>query len=443
MTEAAGGKRKRIIIMGAAGRDFHDFNMLYRDDPSIEVVAFTAAQIPFIENRTYPPSLSGPLYPEGIRIYPEDDLPELIKKHGADEVVFSYSDISYDYVMRRASLAISLGAAFVLPSAEAAMIKAKRPVISVSAVRTGCGKSGVTRYIGKKLLQAGRKPVAIRHPMPYGDLAKQRLQRFASRQDLVNAQCTIEELEEYEPLVEAGLVVYAGVDYRAVLNEAEKEGDIIIWDGGNNDLPFIRPDFEIVVADPLRPGHELQYYPGEANLRRAHVVVINKAGSAGANVELVGSNARSINPGAQILRTDSAISVEGEIRGKKALVVEDGPTLTHGGMAFGAGIAAARAFGAEPVDPRPYAVGTIKETFRKYPALQNLLPAMGYSEGQKKELEYIIEKTPADLVLIATPIDLSRVVPIKKPAVRVRYEIEEMDRPGLWDAVLGFLEKRG
>lgn len=429
--------------MGAAGRDFHNFNVLYRDDPSIEVVAFTAAQIPFIENRTYPPSLAGPLYREGIRIYPEDELPELVKEYGADEVVFSYSDVSYEYVMQRAALAISLGAGFVLPSAEAAMIKAERPVISVSAVRTGCGKSGVTRYIGKKLLQAGKRPVAIRHPMPYGDLERQRLQRFSSREDLVKAQCTIEELEEYEPLVESGLVVYAGVDYRAILDEAEKEGGIILWDGGNNDLPFIRPDFEIVVTDPLRPGHELGYYPGEANLRRAHLVVVNKAGSAGAEVDLVASNARAVNPRATILRTDSAITVEGDIKGKKALVVEDGPTLTHGGMAFGAGIAAARAFGAVPVDPRPYASGTIKEAFRKYPGLQNLLPAMGYSEGQKRELQEIIEKTPADLVLIATPIDLSRVVPITKPAVRVRYEIEEMDRPGLWDEVRAFLSKTG
>lgn len=437
------GRRKRIIIMGAAGRDFHNFNVLYRDDPSIEVVAFTAAQIPFIENRTYPPSLAGPLYREGIRIYPEDELPELVKEYGADEVVFSYSDVSYEYVMQRAALAISLGAGFVLPSAEAAMIKAERPVISVSAVRTGCGKSGVTRYIGKKLLQAGKRPVAIRHPMPYGDLERQRLQRFSSREDLVKAQCTIEELEEYEPLVESGLVVYAGVDYRAILDEAEKEGGIILWDGGNNDLPFIRPDFEIVVTDPLRPGHELGYYPGEANLRRAHLVVVNKAGSAGAEVDLVASNARAVNPRATILRTDSAITVEGDIKGKKALVVEDGPTLTHGGMAFGAGIAAARAFGAVPVDPRPYASGTIKEAFRKYPGLQNLLPAMGYSEGQKRELQEIIEKTPADLVLIATPIDLSRVVPITKPAVRVRYEIEEMDRPGLWDEVRAFLSKTG
>ncbi|MBW7956285.1 MAG: GTPase [Deltaproteobacteria bacterium] len=443
MTGKARGRRKRIIILGAAGRDFHNFNVLYRDDPSIEVVAFTAAQIPFIEKRTYPPSLSGPLYPEGIRIYPEDELPELIKRHRADEVVFSYSDVSYEYVMRRAALAISLGAGFILPSAEAAMLKAKKPVISVSAVRTGCGKSGVTRYIGKKILQAGKRPVAIRHPMPYGDLERQRLQRFATREDLIEAQCTIEEFEEYEPLIESGLVVYAGVDYSAILDEAEKEGDIILWDGGNNDLPFIRPDFEIVVTDPLRPGHELLYYPGEANLRRAHVVVINKAGSAGADVELVASNARAVNSRATILRTDSAITVEGEIRGKKALVVEDGPTLTHGGMAYGAGMAAARAFGAEPVDPRPYAVGTIKETFRKYPVLQNLLPAMGYSEGQKKELQEIIEKTPADLVLIATPIDLSRVIPITKPAVRVRYEIEEMDSPGLWDEVRAFLSKLG
>ncbi len=441
MRGKAKGRRKRVIVMGAAGRDFHNFNVLYRDDPSTEVVAFTAAQIPFIENRTYPPSLAGPLYPEGIRVYPEDKLPELIKRHGADEVVFSYSDVSYGHVMQRAVLAVSLGAAFVLPSAEAAMIRSRVPVVSVSAVRTGCGKSGVTRYIGKKLLQAGRRPVAVRHPMPYGDLERQRLQRFSSREDMKKADCTIEELEEYEPLVESGLVVYAGVDYRAILDEAEKEGDLVLWDGGNNDLPFVKPDFEIVVTDPLRPGHEFQYYPGEANLRRAHVVVINKAGNAEARVELAASNARSVNPGAAILRTDSKITVEGEIRGRKALVVEDGPTLTHGGMAYGAGIAAARAFGAEPVDPRPHAIGSIRETFRKHPGIGNLLPAMGYSEGQKKELQETIERTPADLVLIATPIDLSRVIPMNKPAVRVRYEIEEMDSPGLWDAVRGFLEK--
>ena len=436
--------RRRVIIMGAAGRDFHNFNMLYRDDPAAEVVAFTASQIPFIEKRAYPPALSGPLYPGGIPIYAEERLAEVIREYRADEAVFSYSDVSYEYVMHRASLVTSLGASFILPSPEKAMLASIRPVISVTAVRTGSGKSGVTRYIGRLLLESGRKPVVIRHPMPYGDLEKQRLQRFAKTDDLRAHECTIEEIEEYEPLIKAGLVVYAGVDYRAILDEAEKEGEIILWDGGNNDLPFIKPDLEIVVADPLRPGHELLYYPGEANLRRAHVVVINKAdGAPQASIELVRSNVLSVNPNARILKTASTISVEGDIKGRKALVIEDGPTLTHGGMRFGAGIVAARRFGATPVDPRPYAIGTIKEVFSRYPDLEDLLPAMGYSDEQKRELEETIRRTPADIVLIATPIDLSAILKIDKPSVRVSYEIAEMESPGLKEAVLDFMKGLG
>ena len=436
--------RKRIIIMGAAGRDFHNFNCLYRDDPASEVVAFTAAQIPFIHDRKYPPSLSGPLYPDGIPIYPEEKLPELIKKYRASEVVFSYSDVSHEYVMHRATLATALGASFVLPSPEETMLKSSHPVISVSAVRTGCGKSGVTRYIGRTLLEAGKKPVVIRHPMPYGDLARQRLQRFASTADFRKERCTLEEIEEYEPLVVAGLVVYAGVDYAAVLKEAEKEGELIIWDGGNNDLPFITPDLELVVADPLRPGHELLYYPGETNMRRARAVIINKAKDApAASIEQVINNTKALNPQAAIIKTSSEITVEKEIKGKKTLVIEDGPTLTHGGMTYGAGIIAARRYGADTVDPRPHAVGTIKETLDKYPGLEKLIPAMGYSEEQKKELEDSIERTPCDIVLIATPIDLSAIIRIKKPAVRVRYDIAEIDPPGLKGLVLDFTDQLG
>ncbi|MBI2401120.1 MAG: GTPase [Deltaproteobacteria bacterium] len=426
--------------MGAAGRDFHNFNTLYRNDASREVVAFTAAQIPFIEKRTYPPALSGQLYPEGIPIYPEAELERLVKEYGVREVVFSYSDVSYDYVMHWAALCNALGADFILPSAENSMLESSRPVISICAVRTGCGKSGISRYIGKLLLEMGREPVVIRHPMPYGDLASQSVQRFACLDDLARHQCTIEEMEEYEPHLAAGLVVYSGVDYEAILKEAEKEGRLIIWDGGNNDLPFIRPDLEIVVADPLRPGDELLYYPGETNLRRADVAVINKANNAiDASIHTVMDNIRKVNLDAAIVKTASAVTTEKDINGKRVLVIEDGPTLTHGGMSFGAGIIAARNFKAVPVDPRPYAVGTIKEVFAKYPHLGALLPAMGYSDTQKKELEETINKTPFDMVLIATPIDLTRVLKIDKPSSRVSYEIEEMESPGLKSIVEGFV----
>ncbi|CAG1065506.1 hypothetical protein BAC1_01088 [uncultured bacterium] len=433
--------RKRVVIMGAAGRDFHNFNVLYRENPGAEVVAFTAAQIPFIEKRTYPPALAGPLYPEGIPIFPEEELERLIKERSIEEVVFSYSDVSYDYVMRLASRCAALGADFVLPSAAKTMLKSTRPVVSISAVRTGCGKSGISRYIGRLLRKLGRKPVVIRHPMPYGDLASQRVQRFASLEDLVTHRCTIEEMEEYEPHIAAGLVVYAGVDYGAILKEAEKEGDIIIWDGGNNDLPFVLPGLEIVVTDPLRPGHELLYYPGEANLKRADVAVINKANSApAASIRAVTENIRKVNEHAAIVKTASVVRVDADIKGKSVLVVEDGPTLTHGGMSFGAGGAAANEHGAVPVDPRPYSVGTIKETFGKYAHLGPLLPAMGYSDSQKKELEETINRTPADLVLIATPIDLKRVIKIDKPSARVSYEIEEIESPGLGAIVEGFVK---
>lgn len=433
--------RRRVIIIGAAGRDFHNFNTLYRNDAGREVVAFTAAQIPFIGNRVYPPALSGPLYPAGIPIRPEEELEDLIKKERVDEAVFSYSDVPYDFVMGLASRCAALGAAFVLPSPDAAMLDSARPVISVCAVRTGCGKSGVTRYIGRLLAGMGRRPVVIRHPMPYGDLEAQRLQRFASIEDLERHRCTIEEMEEYEGHIAAGLVVFAGVDYEAVLREAEKEGDIIVWDGGNNDLPFVRPGLEICVTDPLRPGHELSYYPGEVNLRRAGVVVINKAASAeeGA-LKTVVANIRRANPRAAIVRTGSAVTVDGDIKGRRVLIVEDGPTLTHGGMSSGAGMAAAKAAGAEPVDPRPFAVGSIRETFGRYPHLGAVLPAMGYSEAQKKELAETIERTPADLVLVATPADLGRFIKISKPSVRAAYEIEEMESPGLRDQVERFVK---
>ena len=433
--------RKRVIIMGAAGRDFHNFNTLYKHDASREVVAFTAAQIPFIEKRTYPPALSGPLYTEGIPIYPEEELERLIKEYVVEEVVFSYSDISYECVMHKAALCATLGADFILPSAENSMLESARPIISVCAVRTGCGKSGISRYIGKLLLGMGIKPVVIRHPMPYGDLASQKVQRFATLDDLAKHHCTIEEMEEYEPHIAAGLVVYAGVDYEAILKEAEKEGGIIIWDGGNNDLPFIRPDLEIVVTDPLRPGHELLYYPGEANLRRSDVAVINKANNADdASIRIVMDNIRKANADAIIVKTASVVRTDKDIKGKRVLVIEDGPTLTHGGMSFGAGIVAAKTFKAVPVDPRPYAVGTIKEVFDKYSRLGALLPAMGYSDAQKKELEETINKTPSDIVLIATPIDLTRVLKIDKPCARVSYEIEEMESPGLKSIVDGFVK---
>jgi predicted GTPase len=427
----------RTIIAGAAGRDFHDFNTVFRSDESHQVVAFTATQIPNIEGRLYPPALSGPLYPQGIRIYPESELTELIQKYEADEVVFSYSDVSHEYVMHLASRVLAAGAGFRLLSPRATMIKSSRPIVSVCAVRTGSGKSQTSRRVLDILKgELGyQRVVAVRHPMPYGDLAAQSVQRFANHEDMDKAHCTIEEREEYEPYIERGAVIFAGVDYEAILRKAEEEADVIIWDGGNNDLPFYRSDFHIVVVDPHRPGHEVRYHPGEANLRMADVVVINKidtADSQGVNTVL--NNIRAANPSAVIVRGASPLSVENPdgIRGKRVLVIEDGPTLTHGEMAYGAGVVAAQQFGAaEIVDPHPYAVRTIADTYRKYPNTGAVLPAMGYGREQMGDLEETINRTPVDMVIIATPIDLGRLIDIDKPNQRVRYELQEIGRPTL------------
>jgi predicted GTPase len=429
----------RTLIMGAAGRDFHNFNTVFRDDPGTEVVALTAAQIPDIDGRRYPTELAGDRYPDGIPIHDEDDLARLLRELRVDEVVFAYSDVSHETVMHRASVVLAAGAGFRLLGPKATMLAARVPVVSVCAVRTGCGKSQTTRRVARILREKGRRVVAIRHPMPYGDLVRQRVQRFAALSDLDLHRCTIEEREEYEPHIAAGGVVYAGVDYAAVLAEAEREADVIVWDGGNNDLPFLRPDLEIVVVDPLRPGHETSYHPGEANLRRAHVVVINKIYSAdAAGIAVVRRNVRELNPTALVVDAASPITVEepAAIRGKRVLAIEDGPTLTHGGMAFGAGVLAAERYGAaEIVDPRSHAVGRIRETFEAYPGIGRLLPAMGYGEEQMRDLEATIERTPADVVLVATPIDLRRIIHISKPALRVTYELQEIGRPDLQDAL--------
>lgn len=427
--------RRKTLIMGAAGRDFHDFNVVYRDDERSEVVAFTAAQIPNIDGRRYPASLAGKLYPKGIPIHPESELAALIAEHAVDEVVFAYSDVTYQHVMRCSSLVNAAGASFTVLGARQTMLASKKPVVSVCAVRTGCGKSQTTRRVAAILRGLGKKVVAIRHPMPYGDLAKQRVQRFATLADLAKHHCTIEEIEEYEPHIVSGTVVYAGVDYGDILAQAEAEADVILWDGGNNDLPFYKPDLHIVVTDPLRVGNELSYYPGEANLRLADVVVINKIDSAdGSAVERLRENIRSVNARATIVDAASPIFVDHpeRIAGKRALVVEDGPTLTHGEMRFGAGTVAARKFGASAiVDPRPYVVGAIAETFAKYPGIGTVLPAMGYGEKQVGDLGATIDKVPCDVVVIGTPIDLRRVVDIRKPTVRVSYELQEIGEPTL------------
>ena len=437
-------RRLKVIIMGAAGRDFHNFNTVYRDDPSREVIAFTAAQIPFIERRIYPAALSGPLYPAGIPIYPEGELESLITDNEVDQVVFAYSDVTHEYVMHKASLCLALGADYLLLGPERTMLKSKRPVISVTAVRTGCGKSGITRYILGVLRKRATNPVAIRHPMPYCDLEKGMVQRFETMEDLARHSCTIEEREEYEPLIEAGAVVYSGVDYGEILKEAEEEAGIIVWDGGNNDFPFLQPGLEIVVFDPHRPGHEVLYHPGETNLRRADIAVINKVDTADKDkIEAVEGSIRRLNPAAVIIHTASRIHADnpGAIKGKRVLVVEDGPTLTHGGMAFGAGLLAAERFGAaEVVDPRPYAEGSIKETFEKYPQVKSLLPAMGYAPEQIRELKKTIEDTPCDCVLIATPTDMRRLLDIRKEVVRVSYEIEEADGMELKGCIEGFAD---
>ncbi len=427
--------RKRVIIMGAAGRDFHNFNVYFRDNEEFEVVAFTATQIPDIEGRRYPPELAGRLYPDGIPIYAEDELEELIKKLNVDIVVFAYSDVSHEYVMHRASRVIAAGADYWLMGAKRTMLESSKPVIAVCAVRTGCGKSQTTRRVSDILKSLGYKIAVIRHPMPYGNLVEQAVQRFASYDDLERYKCTIEEREEYEPHLDRGNVVYAGVDYKRILREAEKEADVILWDGGNNDLPFYKPDIHIVVADPHRPGHELTYHPGEANLRLADIVVINKIDTAyPENIELVRNNIRRVNPNAEIVEAASPIFVEGgdQIRGKRVLVVEDGPTLTHGEMSYGAGYVAAKKYGAaEIVDPHPYAVGSIRETYAKYPQTGAVLPAVGYSEKQLAELQETINATPAELVVVATPINLGRVLQLNKPYVRVKYELQEIGFPTL------------
>ena len=436
--------RRRLILMGAAGRDFHNFNMAYRNNPHFEVKAFTATQIPFIEERLYPPELAGPLYPEGIPIHAEERLPDLISRYGVNEVVFAYSDVPHEHVMHKASLCLSCGADFMLLGPERTMIPSAKPVISVCAVRTGCGKSGVTRYAARVLKERGIRPAVLRHPMPYCDLLKERVQRFETMEDLDRESCTIEEREEFEPLVEAGVVVFAGVDYRMILGAAEAESDVIVWDGGNNDLPFVRPDLEIVVFDPLRAGHELSYHPGETNLRRAHVAVINKVDMAGEEAALrVEHNIRSVNPRAAVARTASRITTDSadQIRGKRVLVVEDGPTLTHGGMSHGAGFIAALKFGAaEIVDPRPYAAGSIRDVFAAYPHVGALLPAMGYTALQREELRETIAAVPCDLVLIATPMDLGRLISIPKPVHRIRYDVEEIGEPILTGRIEAFAE---
>ncbi|MGC8585443.1 MAG: cyclic 2,3-diphosphoglycerate synthase [Thermoplasmata archaeon] len=438
---------KNVIIMGAAGRDFHNFNVFYRNNKDYRVVAFTATQIPNIENRKYPAELAGPNYPNGIPIYPEEELPDLIKKLNADEVVFSYSDVSHEYVMHKASIAISNGATFKLLGLNDTMISSKKPVISVCAVRTGSGKSQTTRKVAEILKKLGKKVVVIRHPMPYGDLVKQKVQRFATFEDLNKYGCTIEEREEYEPHLRNGTVVYAGVDYEAILREAEKEADIILWDGGNNDFPFYRPDLHIVVADPHRAGHEMKYHPGEVNFRMADVIIINKEETAPKDgIDLIRKNIMDANPKAIVIDAASPFFIEGyeKIKGKKVLAIEDGPTLTHGEMTYGAAVLAAKKYGAsELIDARPYAVGTILETYRKYPHINHYLPAMGYSEEQIKDLQETINKTPADLVVSATPIDITRIMKINKEIVRVRYELDEIGKPDLEDILKDFIKRKG
>jgi predicted GTPase len=437
-------KKVRAIIIGAAGRDFHNFNVMFRNNPDYEIVAFTAAQIPDIEGRMYPPSLAGEYYPNGIPIYGEEELPELIKQHNVDECILSYSDLSYDTVMHIGSTVISSGAKFSMLGSYPTMIKSSKPVISITAVRTGCGKSQTTRAVVKALLEAGKKVVSVRHPMPYGDLEKMKVQRFAEIADLDKHNCTIEEMEEYEPHIAMGSVIYSGVDYEAILREAEKEADVIVWDGGNNDMPFYKPDLSIVVADPLRPGHEISYYPGEVNLRMADVVVINKVDSAyPEDVEMVLENIREYNPNAQVILAASAIMVEDPsiITGKRVLVIEDGPTLTHGEMSIGAGVVAARRFGAiELVDPRPYIVGKIQDTFDTYPEIGTLLPAMGYGEQQMKDLEASIANTDCDSVVIGTPINLGRFIKIKQPNTRVFYELAEIGLPNIKSILRKFID---
>ena len=426
--------RDRILIMGAAGRDFHDFNVVYREDPATEVVAFTATQIPGIADRRYPAELAGPLYPAGIPILAESELERIVRDERIDRVVFAYSDVAHETVMHAASRALAAGADFELLGPRRTMLRSTRPIVATGATRTGAGKSQTTRYLARLLEEAGLRAVVVRHPMPYGDLVAQRCERFASYADLDRYETTIEEREEYEPHLDAGRIVYAGVDYEEILRSAEAEADVVVWDGGNNDFPFYKPDLFVVVADPLRAGHEQRFHPGETNARLADVIVVNKIDSATpGQVETVLANFADLNPRAAIVKARSALALEGgEIAGKSVVVVEDGPTLTHGGMTFGAGIVAAKRFGAsEIVDPRPYATGELKATLEKYPDLDRLLPAMGYGDVQLRELEAALNAAPADVVLAATPIDLTRILTRTKPVVRVRYELEEVEGPSL------------
>jgi len=437
--------RIRTLILGAAGRDFHNFNVVYRDDARYEVVGFTAAQIPNISGRRYPPDLAGPFYPEGVPIFPEEDLAELVARLEVRQAVFSYSDVSYAYVMHRAAVANAAGADFVLLGPRATMLESPKPVIAVCAVRTGAGKSQTSRRIVQVLRDRGLRVAVVRHPMPYGDLSAQRVQRFATMADMGREQCTIEEIEEYEPHIVSGSVVYAGVDYADILQRAAADGDVIVWDGGNNDLPFYRPALHIVVADPLRLGNELTYHPGEANLRMANVVVINKVDTAGIDAtQELRDHVRAANPRAVIVEAASPVTADRpeRITGRRVLVVEDGPTVTHGEMRFGAGTVLARKFGAaEIVDPRPFAVGSIADVYKTYPTIGRLLPAMGYGDEQVRELEATIARVPCDVVVVGTPIDLSRLVRIEHTVVRARYELQEIGRPDVKDALAGFLER--
>jgi predicted GTPase len=430
--------------MGAAGRDFHNFNVHFRNNPNYDVVAFTAAQIPGIQCRVYPPELAGDAYPNGIPIYPEEELPRLILEFDVDEVVFAYSDVSNEEVMRKASAVLASGADFCLLGVETTMLKARVPVISVCAVRTGSGKSQTSRLIAKILKDKGLRVVIVRHPMPYGDLKRQVWQRFGSYEDLDKHECTIEEREEYEPHIDNGIVVFAGVDYGRILEEAQKEAEIIVWDGGNNDVPFLKPDFHVVVADPHRAGHELTYYPSEVNLRLADVVIVNKVDTADPErVKQVKANVKSVNPSAIVLDAASPITVDKPelVRGKRVLVIEDGPTVTHGNMPYGAATIAAKEFGAaEIVNPKPYAVGSIRDTYAQYPHLGSILPAVGYGERQIAELGETIDATPCDIVLIGTPVDLRKVMSLNKPAVRVKYELQVLGPVCLEELIDDFLE---
>ena len=438
-------RKIRTIIMGAAGRDFHNFNTVYRTNNDYEVVAFTATQIPNIHGRKYPARLAGPLYPRGIPIYNEKDLPRLIEKLDVDEVVFSYSDVSYNYVMSKGALVTASGAHFTLLGARETMLPSRVPVVAVVAARTGSGKSQTSRKVCTYLRSQGKRVVAVRHPMPYGDLVRQSVQRFASIKDLHKHNCTVEEMEEYEPHLVLGTVIYAGVDYEAILRRAEEEADVIVWDGGNNDMSFFKADLTICVVDPHRPGHEISYYPGETNVRIADVIVVNKVDSAKrANIDQVVQNVSAINSHAVIVKAASPITVDDPqvIRGKRVLVVEDGPTLTHGEMQYGAGVLAAKKFRAKKIiDPRPYAVRSIAETFAKYPGTGPLLPAMGYGDEQVRDLERTINRVPCDAVVIGTPIDLRRIIRIKKPSTRVQYSLEELTKPDLSDILHKFLHR--